>query len=400
LVAQLTTPEQQSEVTAYVNWAKNRSERERQADVKKISGVFTGAYAIHPFTKKPIPIWVGDYVLAGYGTGAVMAVPAHDTRDYAFARHFNLPVLQVIEPPTTHDFTTAAYDEKNGTCVKSDFLNGLSVTQAIKAAIAKIETSAIGKGQVNYRQRDAVFGRQRYWGEPIPIYYVNGIAHTLPLENLPLVLPVVDAYLPTEQGEPPLARAYNFTYNGHPIETTTMPGWAGSSWYYLRYMDANNNLEFASEKAINYWQQIDLYLGGSEHATGHLLYVRFWTKFLYDLGYLPFNEPAKKLINQGMIQGTSAIVYRAANNTFISAGLKNQHQTTPLHADVNMVVNNVLDVEAFKAWRPEYANAQFVLEEGKYICGSEVEKMSKSKYNVVTPDDIIEKIRCRLFAYV
>ncbi|HQV00729.1 MAG TPA: class I tRNA ligase family protein, partial [Bacteroidia bacterium] len=262
LVSQLTLATHKSEVDQYVAWAKNRSERERQADVKHISGVFTGAYAIHPFTNEPIAVWIGDYVLAGYGTGAVMAVPAHDTRDYAFARHFNLPVKQVIEPTTPHNFNEAAYDEKMGTCINSGFLNGLSVNEAIKVAISKIENEAVGIGQVNYRQRDAVFGRQRYWGEPIPVYYKDGIAHTLPTDALPLVLPAIDAYLPTEQGEPPLARAQNFTYNGYPIETTTMPGWAGSSWYYLRYMDAGNTQAFASADAINYWQQIDLYLGG------------------------------------------------------------------------------------------------------------------------------------------
>ncbi len=396
LVAKITTNKYKTEVESYVQFAKNRSERERMADVKKITGQFTGAYVIHPFSNNKIPIWIGDYVLATYGTGAVMAVPAHDTRDYAFAKHFNLPILQVIEGG---DISTEAYDAKSGKLINSDFLNDLDVKEAMLKAIANIEQKKIGIKQTNYKLRDAIFGRQRYWGEPIPIYYKNGIAHTIPLNDLPLVLPNVDAYLPTAQGEPPLARASNWTYKpknddkAYPLETTTMPGWAGSSWYFLRYMDANNNNEFVSKSNLNYWKNVDLYIGGAEHATGHLLYVRFWTKALFDLGFLPMNEPANKLINQGMIQGRSSFVYRInGTNQFVTASLKNNYQTTALHADVNFVKNDVLDIQAFKNWRSEYGQATFILEEnGTYICGHEVEKMSKSKYNVVTPDLMIDQ---------
>ena len=410
LVSQITTAENKKAVDEYVTWATNRSERDRQADVKKITGVFTGAFVEHPFTKNPIPVWVGDYVLAGYGTGAVMAVPAHDTRDYAFAKHFNLPIVKVIEPAVEWDFDKESYDEKAGKCINSDFLNGLEVKEAIKRAINEIEKHDIGKGKVNFRQRDAIFGRQRYWGEPIPIYYKDGMAYTIPESELPLVLPEVDKYLPTETGEPPLARAKNWFYKpsseGHPersrsgaaggeaypLETTTMPGWAGSSWYYLRYMDARNEKEFANKAATDYWQNVDLYIGGTEHATGHLLYVRFWTKFLKDLGYINVDEPAKKLINQGMIQGTSAIVYRInGTNKFVSHNLRKEYETTSLHADVNMVDNGVLDIDAFKKWQGEFSNAEFILEDGKYICGSEIEKMSKRWYNVVNPDDMCDK---------
>lgn len=394
LVEKIVTTEQKEAVAKYVEESKNRSERERMADVKRISGEFTGAYAIHPFTGNPIPIWVGDYVLAGYGTGAVMAVPAHDTRDYAFARHFGLPVLEVV---AGGDITQEAYDAKEGKLVNSEFLDGLTVKEAVKKAIQKIEEKGLGKGKVNFRLRDAIFSRQRYWGEPIPVYYKDGMPYTLNESQLPLTLPDVDAYLPTESGEPPLARAKNWvTEEGYPLETNTMPGWAGSSWYFLRYMDPKNDAAFASNEALNYWQDVDLYMGGAEHGTGHLLYVRFWTKFLYDLGYIPKNEPAKKLINQGMIQGVSSFVYRTtgANGVpvFISKNRTLEFaNVTPLHVDVNLVKNDVLDIDAFKEWRPEFANAEFILEDGKYVCGSEVEKMSKSKWNVVNPDDIIAK---------
>lgn len=396
LVNKITTAEQKKKVDEYIAFAKNRSERERQADVKRITGVFTGAYVIHPFTRKQIPIWVGDYVLAGYGTGAVMAVPAHDTRDHAFAKYFKIPYTVIIQVPSNWDFDEASYDEKEGKLIHSDFLNGLYVKDAIKKAIAVIEERGLGKGRTNYRLRDAIFGRQRYWGEPIPVYYAeDGIPKVLDETELPLVLPEVDKYLPTETGEPPLARAKDWKYKGkYEYEQSTMPGWAGSSWYFLRYMDAKNEKTFASKEAINYWQNVDLYIGGSEHATGHLLYVRFWTKFLYDLGLIPVTEPAKKLINQGMIQGVSSFVYRInGTNKFVSSGLrsKQENDLTALHVDVNIVSNNVLDIEAFKNWREEYKSAEFILEDGKYICGSEIEKMSKSKWNVVSPDDMVQQ---------
>jgi leucyl-tRNA synthetase len=387
------------DVMQYVEQAKNRSERDRMADVKRISGAFTGAYAIHPFTGNEVPIWVADYVLAGYGTGAVMGVSAHDSRDFAFAKHFNLPILPVVKIPSEHDLNTASYDAKEGRLTNSDFLNGLDVKDAIKKAIEYIEKGGHGKGKTNFRLRDAIFGRQRYWGEPIPVYYKNGTPHCIPADKLPLVLPEVDKFLPTEDGEPPLARAEKWMWNeakgcvdseGYPIETTTMPGWAGSSWYFLRYMDPKNNTDFVGQDAVNYWRNVDLYMGGSEHATGHLLYVRFWTKFLYDRGFIPVNEPAQKLINQGMIQGRSNFVYRVKNTeTFVSMGLRNQYDTTAIHVDVNIVNNDVLDIDSFKSWREDFKNAEFILEDGKYICGSEVEKMSKSKHNVVTPDNIV-----------
>lgn len=390
LLNKITTEAYASKVEEYVNYAKNRSERDRMSEVKKITGQFTGAYVLHPFTGDQIPVWTGDYVLAGYGTGAVMAVPGHDSRDHAFARHFQLPVREVIEGG---DVQKEAYEAKEGTCVNSDFLNGLSVKEAIAKAIDHIAKGRHGSKRTNYRLRDAVFGRQRYWGEPIPIYYKNGLPYALPEEELPLILPEIDKFLPTESGDPPLARAKDWKYKGaFDYEHTTMPGWAGSSWYYLRYMDAHNSKAFASKEALAYWREVDLYLGGSEHATGHLLYVRFWTKFLYDLGYLPIEEPAKKLINQGMIQGTSCFVYRVKNScTFVSYGLKDQYETTSLHVDVNIVDNNVLDTDAFRRWREEFCDAEFVLEDGKYFCGNEVEKMSKSKWNVVSPDAIIER---------
>ncbi|MGZ3920260.1 MAG: leucine--tRNA ligase, partial [Bacteroidia bacterium] len=390
LVEKLTTPEQRVAVEEYVTKSKNRSERERQAEVTKVSGVFTGAYVIHPFSGKKIPIWVGDYVLAGYGTGAVMAVPGHDSRDYAFAKHFNLPIIEVVEGG---DLSKESYDAKEGKLVNSDFLNGLDVKVAIKKAIEEIEKKNLGKGKTNYRLRDAVFGRQRYWGEPIPVYYKNGIPYALPENELPLLLPEVDKFLPTEDGEPPLARAKDWKYKGEfEYELTTMPGWAGSSWYFLRYMDAHNNKTFADRKLTDYWQNVDLYIGGSEHATGHLLYVRFWTKFLNDFGYISADEPAKKLINQGMIQGTSAMVYRINDsNKIVSAGLKKNYDTTAIHIDVNLVDNNTVDVEALKKWRDDFNNAQFELEDGKLMCSNAVEKMSKRWYNVVTPDLICEK---------
>lgn len=401
LVNEITTAAQKKKVDEYVTFAKNRSERERQADVNKITGVFTGAYVEHPFTGKDVPVWIGDYVLAGYGTGAVMAVPAHDVRDYKFAGHFSLPRPQVIEPNAEHSFDEDAWGEKEGTLINSDFLNGLEVKAAIKRAIEEIEKKGIGKGKINYRLRDAVFGRQRYWGEPIPVYYKDGIPNIV--EELPLRLPEVDKYLPTEDGEPPLARSDKWNWDpatkqvvengkGFPLETTTMPGWAGSSWYFLRYMDAHNDKVFADKKAIDYWQNVDLYLGGSEHATGHLLYVRFWTMFLKDMGYIAFDEPAKKLINQGMIQGTSCMVYRVnGEQKIVSLGLKDKYETTAIHVDVNIVDNNVVDVEKLKAWRDDFTNAEFELENGKLVCGTAVEKMSKRWYNVVNPDDVCNR---------
>lgn len=393
LVEKITSAEQKKVVEEYVIKAKNRSERERQADVNTISGVFTGAYVEHPFTNQPIPVWIGDYVLAGYGTGAVMAVPAHDERDYKFAKHFGLELPQVIAPTRDHDFEKDAWTEKEGKMINSGFLNGLEVKAAIKKAIEEIEKQELGKGKINYRLRDAVFGRQRYWGEPIPVYYKNDIPYVLPENELPLVLPEVDKFLPTEDGEPPLARAKDWKYKGEfAYEHSTMPGWAGSSWYFLRYMDAKNEKNFVSKKATDYWQNVDLYIGGSEHATGHLLYVRFWTKALKDLGYIDIEEPAQKLINQGMIQGTSCIVYRVNNsNKIVSAGLKNNHETTPIHIDVNIVENNIVEIEKLKAWRDDFNKSEFELESNKLICSTVVEKMSKRWYNVVTPDLICEK---------
>ena len=389
LIESIADKERYNEVMSYVALSKNRSERERMAEVKNITGVFTGAYAIHPFSGNKIPIWIGDYVLAGYGTGAVMAVPAHDSRDYAFAKYFSLPIQEVV---SGGDISVESYDAKEGTIINSDFLNGLSVKDAIKKVIHAIEEKGIGKGKINFRLRDAIFGRQRYWGEPIPIYYKNGIPYPVEEIDLPVVLPEVDKYLPTEDGEPPLARAKDFVYKGYPLETTTMPGWAGSSWYFLRYMDAHNEDVFASREALDYWQDVDLYVGGAEHATGHLLYVRFWTQFLFDRGFIPKREPAKVLLNQGMIQGRSNFVYRVkATNKFVSFGLKDGYETTALHVDVNLVENDILDIDAFKKWRDEFKHAEFILEDGKYLCGAEVEKMSKSKWNVVSPDLMIER---------
>ncbi len=389
-VDELTSSEQKSTVEKYVTAAKNKSERERMADVKNITGVFTGAYAIHPFTGQEIPIWIGDYVLAGYGTGAVMAVAAHDSRDYAFAEEFNLPILPVIEGGNIQE---EAYEAKSGKVINSDFLDGLKVKQAIKTAIWKIESEGLGKGKTNYRLRDAIFGRQRYWGEPIPMIFENGIPKLLDESNYPLTLPDVDEYLPTEDGDPPLGRAKNWKpENGDHYELSTMPGWAGSSWYYLRYMDPQNDGTFASREATDYWNQVDLYIGGTEHATGHLLYSRFWCKVLHDLDYIGFDEPFKKLINQGMILGTSAIAHRVNDtNTFVSKGLKDNYKTTPIHVDVNIVKNDELDIEAFKTWRPEFVDAKFELENGKFLCDEEVEKMSKRWFNIVNPDDIVQE---------
>lgn len=404
LVSKITSNDQKAAVEKYIEEVKKRSERERMTEVKRITGVFTGAFAVHPFTAKPIPVWIGDYVLAGYGTGAVMSVPAHDERDHAFARHFSLPIVEVIQGSEERNIQEQSYDAKDGKCINSDFLNGLKVKDAMRRIIDEISSRGLGQGKVNFRLRDAIFGRQRYWGEPIPIYYKDAIPHAMPESELPLILPEVDKYLPTEDGEPPLARAKDWKYKGvYEYETTTMPGWAGSSWYFLRYMDAGNKDAFASKDALNYWQDVDLYIGGAEHATGHLLYVRFWTKFLFDLRLIPVNEPARKLINQGMIQGRSNFVYRIKDsNQFVSFNLKDKYETIALHVDVNIVENDVLDLNAFKNWRAEYADAGFILEDkvtkaettgdsGIYICGAEVEKMSKSKWNVVSPDAMIEK---------
>lgn len=400
LVASLTTAEQKEEIEAYIQATKKRSEVERLADVKNVTGVFTGAYAIHPFSGEKIPIWIGDYVLAGYGTGAVMAVPSGDQRDYDFAQQFELPITAVIEGTNLEE---GANESKDGVLINSDFLNGLPVKKAIKRAIHELEERKIGERKVNYKLRDAVFGRQRYWGEPIPVYFENGMPKLVKEEHLPLELPEIDKYLPTEDGEPPLDRAEKWHYHpekgvvdateGFPLETTTMPGWAGSSWYYLRYQDPTNSSALADKKSIDYWQNVDFYMGGSEHATGHLLYVRFWTKFLADLGYIPFEEPAKKLVNQGMIQGVSKFVYRVkGENKFVSKNLRKEYDTAPLHADVSFVnKQDELDIEAFKSWREEFKNAEFILEDGQYICGSEVEKMSKSKFNVVNPDLLVEE---------
>ena len=392
-VDKVTTPEQRKAVDEYLESIKHKTERERMID-KKVSGVFTGSYAVNPLTGKEIPIWISDYVLAGYGTGAIMAVPAHDSRDYAFARHFNLPIIPLIEGC---DVSEESFEAKSGKMINSasaDFsLNGLEVPEAIAATKKYIEEKGIGKVKVNYRLRDAIFSRQRYWGEPFPVYYKDGIPHLMDESALPLLLPEVDKYLPTETGEPPLGRAKNWvTPEGYPIELNTMPGFAGSSAYYLRYMDPDNNEALVSKEADEYWRNVDLYIGGTEHATGHLIYSRFWNKFLYDLGYVVEPEPFKKLINQGMIQGRTNFVYRIKDtNTFVSYGLKDQYDTTPIRVDVNRVSNDVLDLDAFRAWRPEFKDAEFILEDGKYVCGWAVEKMSKSMFNVVNPDDIVER---------
>ena len=377
-------------VREYIHEAINRSDRERMADVKKISGVFTGAYCLNPFNQKPIPIWVADYVLAGYGTGAIMAVPAHDSRDYDFAKHFGLPITEVV---SGGDISESSYDAKDGTMVNSEFINGMQVKEAISSVIKRVNEMGIGKGMVNFRLRDAIFSRQRYWGEPFPVYFKEGIPYVLDDTDLPLELPPVDAYLPTETGEPPLARAKNWkTKEGYPLETNTMPGFAGSSGYYLRYMDPRNPDEYFSKEAVNYWQNVDLYIGGDEHATGHLIYSRFWNKFLFDLGLAVCDEPFKKLVNQGKIQGRSSLAYRLkGSNTFVSYGLKDQYEHSIMHVDVSLVNNDILDTREFCKWRPDLADASFILEEGQYVCGHAVEKMSKSLYNVINPDELIER---------
>ena len=392
-VQQVTTPEQKNAVAAYLEQIKHRTERERIAD-RSVSGVFSGAYAINPLNGKEIPIWISDYVLAGYGTGAIMAVPAHDSRDYAFAKHFDLPIIPLIEGC---DVSQESFDAKEGiminSCGNGLDLNGLTVKEAIARTKAFIEEKGIGRIKVNYRLRDAIFSRQRYWGEPFPVYYKDDMPYMLDESRLPLLLPGVDKFLPTEQGEPPLGRAKNWETDEHyPLELCTMPGFAGSSAYYLRYMDPHNDAALVSEEADTYWRSVDLYVGGTEHATGHLIYSRFWNKFLYDLGIVCEEEPFKKLINQGMIQGRSNFVYRIKDtNTFVSYNLKDQYDTTPIHVDVNIVSNDVLDLEAFRHWRPEFETAEFILENDRYICGWAVEKMSKSMYNVVNPDDIVER---------
>lgn len=408
LVLEIVTDEKRDAIQNYISQTSKRSERERMADVTKITGEFTGAFAIHPLTGEELQIWIGDYVLASYGTGAVMAVPAGDERDYKFAKHFDLAIPAIFKDI---NISEAAFVGKEGFVLEnSDFLNGLGYKEATEKIISVLEEKEIGKGKVNFRLRDAVFSRQRYWGEPVPAYYKEGVPYMLEEKHLPLVLPEVDEYLPTETGEPPLGRAKNWAWDTvneevvsmdlidqktiFPLELNTMPGWAGSSWYFLRYMDANNEKEFASKEAMEYWQQVDLYMGGSEHATGHLLYARFWQKFMFDRGWAPNEEFAKKLINQGMILGVSAFVYRRnGSNVFVSAGLKDEHEVTPIHVDISLLKDGTdeLDIEKFKAWREEYADAEFILEDGKYICGREVEKMSKSKYNVVNPDDICEQ---------
>lgn len=392
LAASLITEDQKEEALAYIEVAKNRSERERMSDVKTISGAFTGSYAINPFNGEEIQIWVADYVLAGYGTGAVMAVPAHDERDYNFAKHFGLEIRQVIEG----SMEEGSFPGKGGLVINSGFLSNLYMKDAMDKAIQFLEEKGIGRGKIQYRMRDAIFTRQRYWGEPLPVYFKEGLPYLIDEKDLPLVLPEVDKYLPTEDGEPPLARAKDWNYKTaegeYPLEKSTMPGWAGSSWYFFRYMDPKNDTAFADKSTTDYWGSVDLYIGGSEHATGHLLYSRFWTKFLYDIGAVSIDEPFQKMINQGMIQGRSNFVYRVkGTNKFVSYGLKDQYDTFAMHVDVNIVYNDQLNLEKFKAWRQDLADAEFILEDGKYICGSEVEKMSKSKYNVVNPDDIIAR---------
>lgn len=389
LVNTCTTPEQEQAVEAYLDWTKKRTERERQAD-RRVTGVFSGSYALNPVSGTEIPVWIADYVLAGYGTGAIMAVPAHDSRDYAFARHFNLPIIPLIEGC---DVSEESFDAKEGILMNSGFLNGLTVKEAIQKTKEYISEKGIGNVKVNFRLRDAIFSRQRYWGEPFPVYYKEGLPYMLDESRLPLVLPEVDKYLPTEKGEPPLGRAENWTTGeGYQLELSTMPGFAGSSAYYLRYMDPSNDQALVSKEANEYWRSVDLYIGGTEHATGHLIYSRFWNKFLFDLGLVCEDEPFRKLINQGMIQGRSNFVYRIKDtNTFVSFNLKDRYETTAIHVDVNIVHNDQLDTEKFRNWNPEYKTAEFILEDGKYICGWAVEKMSKSMFNVVNPDDIVER---------
>ena len=408
LVSKITTPEQKEAVGAYIEATSKRSERDRMADVKTISGVFTGAYAEHPITKEPVPIWLGDYVLAGYGTGAVMAVPAGDERDFAFAKHFDIQMKNIFD----QDISERAFIEKEGMVYQnSEFLNGCSsYHEAVKSVVEYLENHKVGKSKINYRQRDAIFSRQRYWGEPVPIYYENEMPYTLPVSALPLELPEVEKYLPTEDGDPPLGNAKNFAWdkvnqkvvstelidnqNVFPLELSTMPGWAGSSWYFLRYMNPNNEAEFCDKNTSDYWGQVDLYIGGSEHATGHLLYSRFWTMFLKDRGFISHEEPFQKMINQGMILGISAFVYRVdGTNKYVSKALAKDYETQKIHIDISLLkgTSDELDLDKFKAWRPEFKDAEFILEDGKYITEREVEKMSKSKYNVVNPDDICEE---------
>lgn len=386
LVEQLTTEDRKEEVAAYVASVKKKTERERIAETKSVTGVFSGSYGINPLTGEKVPIWISEYVLAGYGTGAIMAVPAHDSRDYAFAKKFGLPIVPLIEGC---DVSEQSFDAKDGVMCNSGFLNGMKVKDAIEAAKDYVEAHGLGHRKTNYRLRDAIFSRQRYWGEPFPIYYKDGIPTPLPESELPLRLPEIDSYKPSPDGQPPLSRAKDWTYKGYPLEKSTMPGFAGSSAYYLRYMDPHNDKALVSREADEYWRSVDLYVGGTEHATGHLIYSRFWNKFLYDLGYVCEDEPFRKLVNQGMIQGRSNFVYRiVGTNTFVSAGLKSSYDTTEIHVDINIVHNDRLDVEAFRRWRPEFENAEFILEDGEYVCGWAVEKMSKSMYNVVNPDDI------------
>ncbi len=408
LVSKITTPEQKEAVEAYIEATSKRSERDRMADVKTISGVFTGAYAEHPITKEPVPVWLGDYVLAGYGTGAVMAVPSGDERDFAFAKHFDIQIKNIFDK----DISEKAFTEKEGMVYQnSEFLNGCSsYHEAVKLVVEYLENHKVGKSKINYRQRDAIFSRQRYWGEPVPIYYENEMPYTLPVSALPLELPEVEKYLPTEDGDPPLGNAKNFAWdkvnqkvvstelidnqNVFPIELSTMPGWAGSSWYFLRYMNPNNEAEFCDKNTSDYWGQVDLYIGGSEHATGHLLYSRFWTMFLKDRGFISHEEPFQKMINQGMILGISAFVYRVdGTNKYVSKALAKDYETQKIHIDISLLkgTSDELDLDKFKAWRPEFKDAEFILEDGKYITEREVEKMSKSKYNVVNPDDICEE---------
>jgi leucyl-tRNA synthetase len=396
LVPRLAKEEYKNQVDSYIEETKKRTERERMADVGRISGVFTGSYALNPFTGKEIPIWISDYVLAGYGTGAIMAVPAHDSRDFKFARHFNLPIIQVVlkpgdEPSDPYQWEDS-YDSKEGIMINSDIINGLPVSEAIIRTNQEVLKRNIGNVKVNYRLRDAIFSRQRYWGEPFPVYYIDDVPYMMKLDELPLELPDVDKYLPTEDGDPPLGRAKKWvTQDGHPIELSTMPGFAGSSAYYIRYMDPQNHEQLVSLEKYKYWGQVDLYVGGIEHATGHLIYSRVWNKFLYDIGVVTHDEPFKKLVNQGMIQGRSNFVYRVINtNRFVSHNLKDDYDVSPIHVDINLVNNDVLNIDGFRKSRPEYQEAEFILEDDKYICGWAIEKMSKSMYNVVNPDDIIQ----------
>ncbi len=387
-VERLTAPQMRGQVEEYLAAAARKTERERMAETRQVTGVFTGSYAVNPMTGNRIPVWISEYVLAGYGTGAIMAVPAHDSRDYAFARHFNLPVIPLIEGC---DVSESSFDAKEGVMCNSGFLNGMSVKEAVKAAIDKVEEMSIGRRKVNFRLRDAIFSRQRYWGEPFPIYYKEGVACPIDEKELPLCLPEIDKFQPTETGEPPLARARDWTWNGFPIEKSTMPGFAGSSAYYLRYMDPHNSTALVGKDKDEYWRNVDLYVGGTEHATGHLIYSRFWNKFLYDLGYVCEKEPFRKLVNQGMIQGRSSFVYRIkGTDKFVSCNLKDQYDTTEIHVDISLVHNDRLDLDGFRKWRPDLADAEFILEDGNYICGWAVEKMSKSMFNVVNPDQVCD----------